>query len=100
LISKESYAALDDLYETLSQYKNVVIEIQGHTNGNCDAVFCNQLSTARAKAVAEYFHGKGIDRNRLKYKGYGKRKPLASNKYAAGRKKNQRVVIKILSLDG
>ena len=100
MIRNDSYEALDEIYRALSQYKNVVVEIQGHTNSNCDASFCNRLSTARAKAVADYFYKKGIDRNRLKYKGFGKRKPIASNKYAAGRKKNQRVEIKILSLDG
>jgi len=36
----------------------------------------------------------------LSYKGYGKRKPIASNKTPVGRKKNQRVEIKVLSMNG
>ena len=100
LISEESYEALDEIYETLSQYKNVVVEIQGHTNDRCDEWFCNQLSTARARAVADYLHQKGIAWQKLKFKGFGKKKPVASNNYKSGRKKNQRVEVKILSLDG
>jgi outer membrane protein OmpA-like peptidoglycan-associated protein len=54
------------------------------------------LSTARAKAVADYLAAKGIDSKRLVYKGYGKRLPLVPNTSAEGRKTNQRVEIKIL----
>ncbi|RMD97408.1 MAG: OmpA family protein, partial [Bacteroidetes bacterium] len=59
-----------------------------------------KLSTERAKAVADYLILKGIDPERLKYKGYGKRQPIDTNRTAAGRKRNQRVEIKILSLNG
>lgn len=59
--------------------------------------YCQRLSTARAKEVAEYLIKKGIQRDRVKYKGYGKSQPIASDKTATGRKKNQRVEIKILS---
>ena len=40
---------------------------------------------------------KGIEASRIQYKGYGPRKPIATNETAEGRKKNQRVEIKILS---
>ena len=53
----------------------------------------------RAKEVANYLVNKGIPLERVQYKGYGKRKPLVSNKTPMGRKKNQRVEIKILSMD-
>ena len=76
-----------------------MIEIGGHTNGLCSTEFCNELSEKRAKAVADYFAAKGIKMSRLQYKGYGKTKPLKSNNTEGGRKKNQRVEIKILNLD-
>jgi len=56
------------------------------------------LSTDRAKIVAEYLVDKGIPAERLTYKGYGKRKSIASNLTKEGRKKNQRVEIKILTI--
>ncbi|MEM8906250.1 MAG: OmpA family protein [Bacteroidota bacterium] len=99
-INTTSFLVLDEIYEFMDEHQGLRVEIRGHTNGNCDTAFCDKLSLARARAVANYLIEKGIDRSRLKYKGYGKRKPIASNRYAAGRKKNRRVEVKILSLDG
>lgn len=95
-----SYKVLDELVSYLQAYPKTVIEIGGHTNTIPDADFCNQLSTARAKAVQEYLVSKGIPASRLQYKGYGKSEPLiAYDKYnKEARLKNQRVEIKILSL--
>lgn len=99
-IGTNSYGALTEIYDFLKYNEDVVIEIGGHTNGNCDDEYCDELSKTRAKAVAEYLTKKGIAGERLEYKGYGKRSPISSNKTAVGRKKNQRVEIKILSLKG
>ena len=77
-----------------------MVEIGGHTNGIPEHAYCDRLSTQRAKAVAEYLVRRGIKQGRLKYKGYGKRQPVATNKTPDGRKRNQRVEIKILSLSG
>ena len=99
-VNSSDSPALDEIYRFLKYNPDVVIEIGGHTNGNCDDEYCDDLSEARAKAVANYLADKGIEGNRLQYKGYGKRKPVASNRTAVGRKKNQRVEIKILSMNG
>ncbi len=99
-INESSYKVLDEISEFMKEHQGLIVEIRGHTNGNCDTQFCDQLSLARAKAVANYLRGKGIVDNRLGFKGYGKRKPIASNRSAHGRKKNRRVELKILSLDG
>ncbi len=99
-IDSSSHEVLDEMYFFLSKNRDVIVEIGGHTNGLPKDDYCDSLSTARARAVYEYLVGKGISEDRLKYKGYGKRKPLASNKTAYGRKKNQRVEIKILDIQG
>jgi len=99
-ITQNSYAELDEIYNFLRSNSEISIEVGGHTNSNCDTKFCNELSEKRAQAVAYYLIGKGIEGKRLKYKGYGKAKPLASNSTPSGRKRNQRVEIKILSLEG
>lgn len=99
-ITEQSYPVLDEIYEFLIENASVVVEIGGHTNGIPSPEYCDKLSTERAKAVADYLIQKGIDPERLKYKGYGKRKPIDTNRTAAGRKRNQRVEIKILSLNG
>jgi outer membrane protein OmpA-like peptidoglycan-associated protein len=99
-IMSESYPVLDEIFRFLNMNQDVVVEIGGHTNGNPPHEYCDRLSTQRAKAVADYLSNKGIDRGRLQFKGYGKRKPIASNVTYEGRRRNQRVEIKILSFDG
>jgi len=97
-ITPESESVLDDLYHFLRNNPTVRIEIGGHTNGRPPHAYCDSLSTARAKAVYDYLVGRGIDPSRLSYKGYGKRMPIAPNTTPEGRRKNQRVEIKIIDL--
>ncbi len=97
-ITTKSKPALDEIFNFLNSNKGIVVEIGGHTNNIPTNEYCDRLSTNRAKNVAEYLVNKGIARERISYKGYGKRKPIASNKTSAGRKKNQRVEMKILSI--
>jgi outer membrane protein OmpA-like peptidoglycan-associated protein len=101
-ISAESYDVLEELSEFLSTNKDVVIEIGGHTNTIPPHAYCDRLSEERAKAVTDYLKAQGIPESQLEYKGYGKRDPLSINdKYnKEERRRNQRVEIKILSLNG
>ncbi|MEO1627646.1 MAG: OmpA family protein [Bacteroidota bacterium] len=99
-IKRDAYPILDEVYRFLRKNPSVVVEIGGHTNNRCDDSFCNKLSKARAKAVSDYLVGKGIPTNRMKHKGYGKNKPVATNATPTGRKRNQRVELKILSFKG
>ena len=91
-----SRPTLDELYEFLQENTGVAIEVGGHTNGIPSHEFCDQLSTARAKSVAEYLVSKGLPTTRITYKGYGKRNPVASNSTPEGRAKNQRVEMKVV----
>lgn len=95
-----SYAVLDEIVLFMKQNPDIVIEIGGHTNTVPSHSYCDELSTARAKSVTDYLMEKGVPRQQLQYKGYGKSKPLVSNDVynKAARAKNQRVEIKILSL--
>jgi outer membrane protein OmpA-like peptidoglycan-associated protein len=95
-IQTEAYLVLDELYDFLVINSKVAIEVGGHTNNQPSDSFADRLSTARAKAVADYLTGKGIDPTRVEHKGYGKRYPIASNLNPEGRNANQRVEIKIL----
>ena len=97
-ITDESYEVLNEVHDFMSTNTNVVIEIGGHTNNIPPDDYCDRLSTSRAKTVAEFLYNRGLSENRISYRGYGKRKPIATNETPAGRKKNQRVEIKILRL--
>jgi len=99
-ITSTSYAALNEIYDFMRDNRDVVLEIGGHTNRVPPHSYCDKLSKNRAKAVVDYLVSKGIPNQRLTYKGYGKRKPVAFGRRPEDRKKNQRVEIKILSLNG
>ena len=93
-----SNTELNRVVAFLKKNANLVIEVGGHSNGWCSHDFANELSHERAKEVADYFTQKGIPNKRIQYHGYGKTKPIASNDTLEGRKKNQRVELKIIEL--
>ena len=97
-ISTEAERTLADLIVFLKNNPSVGIEIGGHTNGLPSHEYCDRLSDARAKNVADYLRRNGIARERISHKGYGKRKPIADNETLEGRAKNQRVEITITQL--
>ena len=99
-MSNDSYDVLEEVYDFMNQNENVFIEIGGHTNNQPTDDYCDRLSQSRAKTVANFLYKRGIIEDRISYKGYGKRNPIASNDSVSGRKKNQRVEIKILRVDG
>ena len=92
-----SYPELDKVVLFLARNNTLKVEIGGHTNGLCDDAYCQKLSTSRAKTCVDYLISKGIASDRLSYKGYGKTQLLKPE--APGNPLNQRVEIKILSVD-
>ena len=99
-VNSESNEVLDEIANFLKDHDNIRVEIGGHTNATPEHEYCDSLSNLRAKSVATRLIKKGVTPIQLEHRGYGKRKPVASNTSKEGRKKNQRVEIKILSLNG
>lgn len=97
-LDEDNFPVLDEIYDFLSENKDVTIEIGGHTNGLPPHPYCDRLSQNRAESVVMYLIHKGIPGERIYAKGYGKRKPIESNRTLEGRQKNQRVEITILSI--
>lgn len=100
IIKTESVPALMEVYDFMVENPDVVLEIGGHTNNRPSEEFAQTLSTSRAKSVAEWLIGKGIASDRVQYKGYGKKYPIDTNATPEGRRRNQRVEIKILNING
>jgi outer membrane protein OmpA-like peptidoglycan-associated protein len=94
VLTRTSYAILDGVYESLREWSEVTLEIQGHTDSQGSAEFNQRLSQRRAQAVADYLTGKGISRSRIEAKGYGEDLPIADNSTAEGRAQNRRVELK------
>jgi len=93
----ESNKELNQLAEYLTLKKKIVIEIAGHTD-NVGLPEANQkLSEDRANTVKQYLVKKGIVAERLIAKGYGDTQPIADNSTAAGKQKNRRTEVRIIS---
>ena len=99
-VKDASLSSLKNLYAFLEENPDVIVEIGGHTNNRPSPSFANELSTNRAKSVADWLTDRGIPDSQVKYKGYGKTMPIETNETAIGRRANQRVEIKILSING
>jgi outer membrane protein OmpA-like peptidoglycan-associated protein len=99
-INDDMHPVLDEIYHFLNKNKNVRIEIAGHTNQLPSDEYCDWLSENRSYVVAQYLLNKGIKKEQVSHKGYGKRKPIDTSGTAAGHQKNQRVEIKVLSIKG
>ena len=95
-ITSESFHELDKLVALLKDVPNLEIEISGHTDNTGSKVFNELLSQRRADAVVNYLVDKGIERKRLKAKGYGSSKPVANNDSSNGRALNRRTEFEIL----
>ena len=80
----------------LRNNKKLSIEIYGHTDAVGSQERNLELSNERAKSVATYLIEKGIDKDRVKWLGYGSSKPVADNTTEEGRTQNRRVEFKVL----
>ena len=98
VVMDTSFPVLEDLHTFMVKNPEVSVEIGGHTNGLPPHEYCDRLSASRAKAVYDYLIKKGIPASRIQYKGYGKRQPVDTNATVEGRRRNQRVEVKILKL--
>lgn len=92
-----SSAELNRVATFLQENPTAIVEFGGHTNGWSSHTFATRLSTNRAVAVVDYLIEKGITPKRLRSKGYGKTMPIATNDTVEGRKKNQRIEMKIVT---
>ncbi len=98
VLSAESELECQRILEFLKDQKNVKIEISGHTDNVGSNESNKTLSNNRAKAVVDYLVSKGVEANRLTFKGYGESQPVADNNTDEGKKKNRRTEFKIISL--
>jgi outer membrane protein OmpA-like peptidoglycan-associated protein len=92
-----SFKSLDDLADFMKLKTTMIIEIAGHTDNIGDSTYNKTLSQTRAEAVRAYLIKKGIAAERLIAKGYGDEQPVADNDDEAGRQKNRRTEIRIIS---
>lgn len=71
-IRPDAASELDKLVTVLKNNPKVRIEMSSHTDSRESVKYNIALSERRAKAAVDYLVSQGIDRSRLKAKGYGK----------------------------
>ena len=81
---------------SLIQKNNRKIELSGHTDSTGDDEHNQKLSEERAQAAKDFLVSEGCDENNVIAVGYGKKRPVADNKTAEGRRKNRRVELKFV----
>ena len=93
---KESFDELDQVVNMLIENPTVKIELSGHTDNQGSSKLNIKLSQERVEKAKRYLTEHGIESKRVKGKGYGGTKPVASNASEETRKLNRRVEITIL----
>ncbi len=92
-----SFRTLNRAVRVLTEFSQVNLEIQGHTDSSGDPAENHTLSQQRAQSVVDYLVSKGVDTSRLSAKGYGSEVSIADNRTKIGMKKNRRVEFKLVA---
>ncbi len=96
IILPEGIETIKKIAVILQKYPEVKVEIAGYTDSDGDDQYNLKLSQERVDMVKKALIEFGIDKNRLKSKGYGESSPIAPNDTAENKAKNRRVEFKLI----
>jgi len=97
-LTKKDKAALDDLAKDIPNTRGYIITVEGGTDSVGSSEYNYDLSQRRADSVIQYLASKyNVPAHKIYLIGLGKDKPVDSNKTSAGRAKNRRVDIKLMT---
>ena len=95
-LTEKSIIKLDNFVSLLNKDNTYKVEIRGHADNSGTFEYNMYLSTIRAQTVANYLISKGINKNRIDYKGYGNTLPAVIDTTYEGQAANRRVEYKII----
>lgn len=97
-LTRKDKEALDQFAQQIQSQKHYIIQVEGHTDATGAADYNYQLSQRRADAVIQYLAQKyNVPAHKIFLIGLGKDNPVARNTSAAGRAKNRRVDVTLMS---
>jgi outer membrane protein OmpA-like peptidoglycan-associated protein len=98
VLTKRAKEALDQLAQEIPNTKGYIIELIGGTDSTGDPQYNYELSQRRAAAVTQYLAANhGVPAHKVYVIGLGEDKKAASNSSAAGRAKNRRVDVRLMT---
>ena len=86
-----SYSALTDLAVLMHKNSAMLLLIEGHASSEGTDKYNLSLSARRAKAVQQFFVGRGLEKTRMVLDFYGEKSPLNANTNEIERAENRRV---------
>lgn len=96
-ITEESYGELNELVSMLQSNRDMIIQLEGHTDFRGNARENMKLSQRRVEAVKEYLVSKGVNKKRIRTVAFGGEKPLTTSGDPDSRSKNRRVEVRIIN---
>ena len=99
IINEKSESEIENAYQLLKENPEIEVEISGHTDNVGTHAYNQRLSELRAKSVYNELLKKGIEEDRLSFKGYAERQPLAANNSEVSRQSNRRIEFRIIKLN-
>ena len=97
-LTKTDQEALDEFAGKITDRRHFIVQVQGFTDSTGSAAYNAQLSRRRADSVIQYLAAKhNIPPFRIYVLGMGDANPVAENKNSAGRAKNRRVEVQLMT---
>ncbi len=96
IIKPGSNRILDEIASILSSCSGSRFEIGGHTDARGSDAYNIDLSQRRVDAVLRALATRGVDTTGFVTRGYGERRPVATNATAEGMAKNRRVTFTLI----
>jgi len=93
----ESGPLLESLALIIQRCPGMTVEVSGHTDADGSDDANQRLSDARARAVAEYLTGNGINARRLMTVGHGETMPVVPNDSAENKARNRRIEFAVIN---
>jgi len=87
----EAMSKLDEAVRIMNEHPGIRINVEGHTDSMGSDAYNQKLSDQRSASVVSYLLSKGVAADRMRARGFGESRPVASNDTGEGRAQNRRV---------
>jgi outer membrane protein OmpA-like peptidoglycan-associated protein len=99
-ISADANNVLNQIARAAQDQPNSTLVVEGHTDTSGSPSHNQELSDARARAVADELAREGVARTRIRSEGLGERDLAVQTGESVREARNRRVVIRLMNTDG